>query len=207
MNPTSIGLTLQNPPCPETPWYTFVLLNIVLPIVIALATYWAVNWLGEAQKRRTYSKLGVAVIESLQEEIGTGIRTMTNALNAVKDRDATEPPTDELPNKSWSGMSTISDDVLLRIIETSANRKFDGFPLRECRIHCKNYFDHMCQNYNEMIRESFALAHKGLDWRRRIREQLAGDTGHYIEAATKVNEMLEHAKQLLEPNSRAARPK
>lgn len=145
MNASNFFYTVQDPEWLEG--LKLVIDDFLIPIGVAIATYIMVDRLGEWRKRRTYSRLGVAIIESLQEEIKNGIELMTNALNATKDQSANAPPPALLPNRSWSGMSTIPDDVLLRIIETSANRQFDGFPPRECRIHCKNYFEHMCQNY------------------------------------------------------------
>ena len=77
-------------------------------------------------------------------------------------------------------MTTILDDVLLRIIETSANRQFEGFPPRQCRIHCKNYFEHMCKNYERAVTQSGNLAQQGRDWRAPLRILLADDAGQYI---------------------------
>ena len=185
----------------------YVIKNVITPIVIAILTYIVVDRLGEWRKRKTYSKLGVAIIESLQEEIKTGIQVMTDALNITEDQSVNEPPVALLPKKSWSGMSTIPDEVLLRIIETSANRQFDGFPLRECRIHCKNYFEHISQNYEQAVFESMKLTKQGQDWRRPILNLLANDARTYIQAAKGVDRMLDNAKQLLEANSRAIFPK
>jgi len=154
-----------------------------------------------------YSRLGVAIIESLQEEVDNGIKLMTNALDAAQDSSTTAPPPALLPKKSWGGMSTIPDEVLLRIIETSVTNQFNGFPPRECRIHCKNYFEHMCHNYEQTLDQSLTLAQQGKDWRRPLHDLLADSTGHYIQAAREVYRMLENSKQLLEGNAKAKFPK
>jgi hypothetical protein len=189
-----------------------VINSLLVPIIVAILAYIAVDRLGEWRKWRTTSILGVVIIESLQEEIQTGIQLMTDALKTAEDPNANEPPAVQLPNRSWSGMSTIPDDVLLRIIETSATSHFDGFKLRDCRSHCKNYFEHMCKNYQQYITNSLYLAQNGRDWRSPIRDLLADNTradgtGSYIRSATKVNLMLQHAKQLLDDNSRVKFPK
>ena len=188
-------------------WLTTLVTNIILPILVAVLTYILVDRLGEWQKRRMYSKLGVAIIESLQEEIDNGITQMTNALIAAQDNSASAPPPALLPNKSWTGMSTISDDVLLRIIETSAKDQFNGFPPRQCRIHCKNYFEHMCRNYEQTITQALYLAQQGQDWRSPLRALLADNMGRYIQSARAVYRMLEHSKQLMGKNAKAVFPK
>lgn len=206
MNAYGVFCTAQDPAWLEV--LRLVILNFLFPIIVAITTYIVVDRLGEWRKRRTYSRLGVVIIESLQEEIRTGIRLMTTALNATEDNSANGPPDGLLPNKSWSGMSTIPNEVLLRIIETSANRQFDGFPPRECRIHCKNYFEHICRNYEQHVTRSMKLAQQHQDWRSNLRALLTDEgRSRYIQAAKGVDQMLEHAKQLLEKNSKARFPK
>jgi hypothetical protein len=185
----------------------FLILKFLIPIAVAVVTYIIVDRLGEWRRRRMYSRLGVAIIESLQEEIRHGIEVMTDALNATEDNNTQAPPPALPPHMSWSGMTTIPDEVLLRIIETSAGRQFDGFPPRECRIHCKNYFEHMRVNYTQTLDHSLTLARQEQDWRGGLRALLADDANQYIQAARRVNQMLEHTRQLLEENSRATFPK
>lgn len=197
-------------PMPNPVWLDVLIqvaIYFIVPVCVAVVAYLLVDRLGEWRRRGAYSRLGVAIIESLQEEVGTGVVLMTNALKVAGDNNASAPPIALPPHKSWSGMSTIPDEVLLRIIETSTGRWFDGFPPRECRIHCKNYFEHMCENYENALKQSLALAQGGLNWREPIRTLLAGDAGRYIQAATGVGRMLDHAKNLLEQNARAIFPK
>jgi hypothetical protein len=172
--------------------------SLVLPIIVAVAAYICVDRLGEWKKRRSYSTLGVAIIESLQEEVRNGIKWMTQTSDNMKNLGAS-PPNFALSNKSWSGMSTIPDDVLLRILET-AKGKFTSFHPRECRIHCKNYFEYMCGNYNRALSEATLLAANGQDWRTPF-TPFFGKSG-YIEAATGVIQMLEDTKKLLNANSK-----
>ena len=104
-------------------------------------------------------------------------------------------------------MSTISDEVLIRIIEKSANQSFVGWHPRSCRIHCKNFFENMCPNYEHVVNQSANLAQQGQDWRPPLRALLAQDGGDYIGAARGVYQLLEHAKELLEENSGKLFPK
>jgi hypothetical protein len=201
----NISQVLYTADVPE--WVKTVLSSVVLPVAVSYLTYTLIDRRGEWRKRRMHSKLGVAIIESLQEEIKNGIRLMTAALSAAEDNSANEPPHGLLPHKSWSGMSTIPDDVLLRIMETSAKRQFEGFPPHKCRTHCKNYFEHMCENYEKTLEEARRLALQRQDWRSQLRGLLADDTSHYIQSARKVDQMLEHAKKLLEDNAKARFPK
>lgn len=188
-------------------WLTTILTGVILPIMVSVSTYILVDRLGEWKRRKMYSRLGVAILESLQEEVDKGIELMKNALEAAQNNNATTPPPELLPNKSWSGMSTIPDDVLLRIIETSAKRTYNGFPPRKCRIHCKNYFEHMCLNYKMTLNQSLILAAQGQDWRLPLHHLLADDSSHYIQSAIKVRQMLEYSKQLLEKNAKTVFPK
>ena len=188
---------------------TQIIFSIIIPIIVAILAYIFVNRLGEWQKRRNYSKLGVAIIESLQEEIKTGINVMKGALEAVNNPNITVPPPQLLSNKSWSGMLTISDDVLLRIIATSEKHKFTGFHPRECRIHCKNYFVFICQNYKQAIDVIYSGDRLSYARWREIIKPLLVETGtaRYIEAAEGVYNMLENTKQLLQRNSKTIFPK
>jgi hypothetical protein len=178
-----------------------ILFSVVIPILVAVITYGLVNEWGEWRKRRAYSKLGIAIIESFQEEISSGILIMKNALTTAKDNNLKSLSKALLPNKCWSGMSTIPDYVLLRIIELSEKKIYQGFHPRDCRIHCKNYFENICDNYNNLIKEYYAL-HLG-NWRT-VMINLLDDAvpGHYIEATNGVNQMLEHAKKLLYENTK-----
>ena len=191
--------------CPQQ--IDVLLSNFLFPIVVAITTYLLFDRLGEWRKRRNHSKLGIAIIASLQEEIRSGISVMKDALRSAKDKSSTAPPTATPPGKSWSGMTTISDDVLLRILATTDNKKFEGSHPRDCRIHCKNYFEHMCQNYLSVLRESLALVVKGMDWRDPLIKLLAETESKYIAHAEGVDRMLDNAKALLDSNAKSWFPK
>ncbi len=184
-----------------------VLQDFVLPILVAVSVYIVVECLGEWRKRRMFSGLGVVIIDSLLEELRTGIGLMRTVVAAIENNDPAGPPRGLLPTRSWTGMSTIPDEVLLRIVETSRNRTFAGFPPRQCRTHCKNYFTHMADNYERILSGAITLATQGADWRPQLRTLLLGPGQPYLEAAMGVERMLENARQLLEENSRRRFPK
>ena len=102
---------------------------------------------------------------------------------------------------------TIPDEVLLRILETSANRSYKGFHPRECRIHCKNYFGNICETYEYMLNKTVTIAVTGVDWRPPIKEMLGDDSHGYLESTRGVAQMLQNTKQLLEENTKRIFPK
>jgi hypothetical protein len=185
----------------------FVLRYFLFPILVAILTYIVVDRLGEWRKRRMYSKLGVVIMESLQEELRTGIKTMKEAWSAANDPHAEAPPRGLLPNKSWSGMQTIPDEVLLRILEASSGLKFIGLPPREIRSHCKNFFTHMNENYQNALNIALARAARKEDWRTELKSMLVGSGEPYLEAASSVERLLEETRLLLVRNSHRLMPK
>ncbi len=169
----------------------------VVPVSVALIVYYIVDTRGEFRKRRMYSRLGVAIINELQEEIQNGIRAMRAAEVAIEDDTIESPPATALPRRTWQGMSTIPDEVFLRVIETSGN------PL--CRTHCKNYFGNICEQYDALIAWALQPEHRQ-EWREPLRRLLL-DPSHFLQAAEGVDQMLEQAKGLLEQNARRRRPR
>ncbi len=188
-------------------WIVNLFYTVVLPILIAVATYWLQDTLGEYKKRRNYSRLGVAIIDTLLEEINTGVDIMTRALQAVETSKLNELPLSILPNNSWEGMTTITDEVLLRIIATSEAGKFEAFPPKECRMHCKNYFVNIKPQYDQALTETIQRSEAGADWRKPLHDLLSDDGSKFLEASLKVKRMLEDARKLLEENAKIKRPK
>ena len=156
--------------------------KFILPIAIAVITYLLFKKHDEYIQRRQYSILGIAVMESLLEEVKNGIDIMNNLQSAA------------LPVKSWDGTRTVSDDVLLRIIAVSEYIRPAAFPPREIRIHCKNYFEHMSTNWESAIKQGQAAM------------QNLVNNGQYVRAAEGVKTMLLECKNLLEENSKKPFP-
>ncbi len=184
-----------------------ILIRFIIPIIIAILTYLLVDHLGEYKKRKDYSRLGIAVIDSFLEEVRTGINIMASAIDAAENNNLSALPGGLLPNKSWSGMTTISDDVLLRIIATSSKGEYVGLHPRDCRIHCKNYFEHMNKNYGGVITTALNLAQEEEDWQVPIVNLLSDEGGHYLQATRRVEQMLVEIRDLLDKNVRSFFPK
>jgi hypothetical protein len=173
--------------CNEVQGFFNLSTDFLFPIIVATVTYLFISKADEWKKRRSYSRLGVAILKSLMEEISTGIYTMETSQQV----NTTIIP-NPLPRKSWNGMTTIPDDVLLRILQISKNVTPVGFPINEIRIHCKNYFDHMCTNWDQ-------VPQAGLGWRSVAHMYV---TSGYIDAAKGVLGMLNQTTELLESNSK-----
>lgn len=166
-------------------WLQNVIGNVIFPITVAIITYLLFRKLDEWKRRRSYSKLGIVILESLIEEVKRG-------LEMIK-----APEANSLPRKSWYGMTTIPDEVLLRIIEVSKKITPISFNLREIRIHTKNYFEHMCLNWDKEVVS-------------------AGQTGllnatqqffNYPKQIQDIIDMLNQTKDLLDENSTKWFPK
>lgn len=166
--------------------------DFIFPIGVGLITYLLFAKLDEWKKRRSQSRLGVAIIDALIEEVKNGIKILDRFIKTQ------QPSGSALPRKSWTGMNTISDDVLLRIIEVSKDVAPKNFPPKDIRIHCKNYFDHMAPTWD--IVESGQTG-----WESTAASAIT--TAKYPEAARGVLMMLEQTKGLLETNSRRMMPK
>ena len=122
--------------------YYPVVLGAVLGLIFGLISGGGVILVCAPAKwkdRKENSKLGAIILEEIQEELKTGIGLMTVMQDAVTNpaRQATSS-LGMLPTKSWSGMKTIPDKIILRIIATN--------PSADIRIRsdCKNYFEHVC---------------------------------------------------------------
>jgi hypothetical protein len=172
-------------------WIKDILDKALIPFVIGALSYVLFRGLDEMKKRRTFSTLGVIIIDCLLEEVGTGL---DNIQKTIKNVPFVPLP---MPFKSWSGVNTLPDDVMLRIISVSKDVKPIGsFNPKDIRKHTKNYFDHMCSQWNNFIILP-NVAH----------QNIAKTFKDWPEAAKGVKDMLEQTKQLLEDNSKKWLPK
>lgn len=159
-----------------------IIWKFVVPITVSFVAYWLLKKSDENTRRRRYSILGVAIMESLLEEVNHGITIMKNRQRTL------------LPVKSWYGVKTVSNDVLLRIIAVSMNITKKGFPPREIRIHCKNYFEHMSVRWENAVKIS--QGDNGA-----IINNLV-DNCNFVQAAEGVRDMLVQCKELLDNNAK-----
>jgi len=149
--------------------------NFLLPFAVAIITYWLFKKHDEWSSRKQYSMLGVAIMNCLLEEVDNGIKIMKSQQMSP------------LPTKSWSGTSTIQDEVLLRIIAVAQGKSATGFKPQEIRIHTKNYFEMMSANWATAVQQNQI---------QRLLQQ-----GKYVDAAEGVKRMLEQCRSLLEENA------
>ena len=163
-----------------------ILNSIISPLLVASLTYFIFGKIDELRKRKEYSRLGVAVIGSLEEEVRKGLEVMTHAFNGTGDRH------NLLPSKSWQGINTINNNILLRILEVTKDSPDKGFPSSEIRIHTKNYFDHVVENWNEAVRKSF----NDVEFFKYVKDYYV----KFPEAAQGVLDMLQNVSNLLEEN-------
>jgi hypothetical protein len=165
-----------------------ILPNFIWPISVSILAYILFDRIGVWRKRKSISKLGIIIIEELLEEVKNGIKNMEFIL-AINLNNTQFKSVLKLPYKSWRGMETIPDEVLLRIIETSGDVILSDFHPTTIRSHCKNYFDHMCSNVNQLIEKGNAI---------NIQHFIIN--GKYIESARNVQILLESTRRLLIQN-------
>lgn len=126
-----------------------ILTGIILPIVVSFLTTFLFNLFAERKMRRMYSLLGVELLTILIDEIYTGHKIIIEPLHPIKNN----PQPNPLPFKSWNGISTIQDEILLRIFEVSKDvPDYDYHPSR-IRIHTKNYYEYIINNWEKWFKK------------------------------------------------------
>jgi hypothetical protein len=172
-------------------WLTVIINSALIPFLVSAVSFVSFRAIDERKKRIIFSTLGTIIIDSLIEEVSGGYGIMNSAVNA-------SPPNAPLlvPSKSWEGLKTFPDEVMLRIISVSKKAKPIGkFYPKDIRMHAKNYFEYMVSNWNNAVNERYA-------------PQVFPTTFKiYPESAKGVLDMLVQIKQLLEDNSKSWFPK
>jgi hypothetical protein len=177
-----------------------IVTTFLLPIILGILAFIASNSFNSWRSRRRQSLLGSVILQSFIEEVENGIKIL-EAVQAMLNSQQPQVMVGTLPRGSWSGIQSVSDELLERIICTTKNKSFSGFPPKEIRIHLKNYFEHMCTNFDS-VTNAIAL---GSNWQ--VGAQSYIMRGKYIDAAKGVLQMLKDAQQLLDKNSEALWPK
>ncbi len=158
----------------------------------AISSYVSINY-NTRKNRKTYSGYGLAVTEALLEEA-------RNCLGWLKNEQNLSAPPEYLPSwRAWSGMSTISDEVLERIraIDLPATN-VSGFYPKDVRSHCKNFFENMPTTYIARVEKARIRYSKGEDW---MAELLYVKNG-FTEPTIGVIEMLESIHDGLRKNQK-----
>lgn len=122
-------------------------INGLFAIPFGALGFFLTSELAERRKNRMSSKIGFYVLSGLIEEISTGIYIMESFEQTQRMTRA------NMPSTNWIGVNTISDEILLRIIETTKNRD-NSAEIGMIRNHCKNYFSNIVVTWNNNI-ESF----------------------------------------------------
>ena len=125
--------------------YAPVIIGAVLGLVSGVLVYILSQKLSEWKRRKDVSTLGIIIINELREEIENGIKIMRAMQSARNGQESSSDISRLLPTKSWQGMRTIPNNVMLRIVAIK--------PLSEIKVRsdCKNYFEHICHNINSAI--------------------------------------------------------
>lgn len=164
-----------------------ILKYVVAPAVAGVLGFLFADRLTMWRDRRRKSLLGAAVCGEIMEELQTGVRIMEAFLGVIE-------PGASPPRKTWSGMSTLSDEVLERLVQLSKTRCYNGFPISEIRTHLKNYFDHICPNFDAVV--------VNVTGGKQLTETGRMSAIHgLVEPAKGVLVMIERAKKVLENNS------
>jgi hypothetical protein len=162
----------------------------VRPIILGILAFIASNAWATWGTRKRQSRLGAAVCAALIEELQNGIKLMEAVL-------ISQAPYSQLPQKSWNGMTTISDEVLDRLLSLSEGKPNPGFPIDDIRIHLKNYFDHICINFSIQFPPGKPLSQQEKDSLQK----------EYISPAASVLAMVEEARNRLKRNAKSLIPK
>lgn len=170
---------------------------------------------------RTGHKIMVAALENIKERNTAAAKLYCTVQGVESSKESAEKRREAetaetscanwqqlLPNVSWERMQTIPDKVLLRIIATDTGQEADEFPIRDIRLHCKNYFRHICENVNARIK-TLSSVHASLSDEEALRLLLdsGNSAGDYIGATEKVIRMLELVLARLGKNGAEKLPK
>jgi len=186
--------------CASIDWWVFcteLFKSLLLPIVVSAVTTFGITIFKERKKKKEVCLTGISVIEALQEEVFNGVNIMRGELQRMQASDLT-PPQALLPKGSWQSMATIPDDVNLLIITLSRGKSYDRFLPKDIRTRCKDYFQHMCQNWETAVTNSNQAARLSQDWRPIMRNLIEGQGSKYLESAEGVHKLLSDCKALLQ---------
>ena len=175
--------------------YGPVLLGAVFGFVSGILAFLLTRQLSEWKNRKDICTLGAIIINEIQEERATGISLMRSLQGSVTQQSSSSTRSGLLPTSSWAGMSTIPDNVILRIVAMKP------LPIIKVRSDCKNYFEHICGNINSRINAGSNNAS--------IAAQFIAveNSSNYLVAATNLYDALDQIRVALIKNSRKLLPK
>lgn len=127
-------------------------LLLVITSIIALCGYLGNRAINEHFKRIKESKLGVELLTILIEEVETGYHTI---MVPCKIYVGCIP--ESLPHKSWTGINTISDEILLRIFKVSGDIPNKLYQPQRIRMNTKDYFENVINAWDEKVLKLWTL--------------------------------------------------
>lgn len=175
-----------------------ILTSILIPIVVSYLTYLVIKKFDNREKNKTQSLLGVDLLSYLIEDVKNGNTIINRTFNRTGITSVPKP----LPNKSWNGISTISDELLLRIIYVSKHKSSIKSFAKEIRKQCRDYFEVIVDNWNTTI-----LSHDNLLNPLEIKGYLTDSFPKYFTYSENLLNNLEELKSLLEENANKTFPK
>jgi hypothetical protein len=176
-----------------------IFLKVIFPVLVSVIAYFIINLHGEFKKRKRDSRLGAVILDEIIEEVKAGKSIFEGFSKMDTSSSEVVNKMNYPPKKSWRGLDSINDDVLLRIIELSKNDNKNFSPKR-IRHHCKNYFEHMIPNIEPMIKGHSFIELKN------IANGSESNSG-YLESTKNVLDLLIETRKLLMENSKKWFPK
>lgn len=170
---------------------------VIAPIFVAFIAYYVFGQIDERKKRKMHSLLGVELLTILITEIEIGYSIIMEPLH-LKDN----PQPNPLPLKSWNGIGTFQNEILIRIFEVSKDIPDYEYHPSRIRIHTKNYYEYMIPNWEKVVEEAW------------IESQFESQKEHIIEfkqaygkGTHDLLQMLEETHKLLRENANKTFPK
>lgn len=179
-----------------------VIVSGVVALIVALTAYRYNQHLNNSKKNREYSQLGVVVMRTIKEEIHIGLEHFKSYRELLVDKkyDAIVPI--ELPHKTWSGLLTVNDDIMIRIINNSDKDISYHWHPTKIRSHCKNYFEHLRKTH-----ESNVIRFLNTKDKDQFAKSFIKALDNFIDATDNVMNMLNEIEKSLEENSKRKNPK
>jgi hypothetical protein len=174
-------------------WIQFTVTNVIIPIFLGVLAFFGSNTMNSLQTRRRNSNMAAALIAEFHEEVAMAIQIMKSYAPDSKDEKYRRA---KLPNKTWEGMKSLSDEYLERIISVGEGVQPEGFAFDQIRSHLKNHFEYITVNYEGILEK-----HKEtINWLYELHVELKDS--ELLSGAKKLLITLEQTHRLLKQNSK-----
>jgi len=147
-------------------------------------------------------------MRTLSEEIGIGVKIMNNTVVTIENGDYNKITPVLLPNKTWNGVETINDTVMIRIINTSYGDYGYKWHPTKVRSHCKNYFEYLRSNFENYINIYLEKRNKlSREGKMKYLSDFVKSTRGFIDDSEEVLAMLKVIENNLDDNARNKFPR